>query len=143
VLGPHVLLVPCAAERLVWNTPAAGSYTIRAPARTARYANSISWKPQPVIRSSKGRSNGSRQSATSAWGKLRLAPQTAVHAVSSRADPWAPPRRARRQLAGSQVDVLLGGGRRLFDQLPERIELEQTGLSKTDGVAHLEYRVVR
>jgi dihydrofolate reductase len=41
------------------------------------------------------------------------------------------------------VDVLLGGGRRLFDQLPERIELEQTGLSQTGGVTHLEYRVVR
>jgi dihydrofolate reductase len=41
------------------------------------------------------------------------------------------------------VDVLLGGGRRLFDQLPQRIELEQTGLSQTDGVIHLEYRVVR
>jgi dihydrofolate reductase len=41
------------------------------------------------------------------------------------------------------VDVLLGGGRRLFDQLPRRIELEQTGLSETDGVTHLEYRVVR
>jgi dihydrofolate reductase len=41
------------------------------------------------------------------------------------------------------INVLLGGGRRLFDQLPERIELEQTGLSKTDGVTHLEYRVVR
>jgi dihydrofolate reductase len=41
------------------------------------------------------------------------------------------------------INVLLGGGRRLFDQLPERIELEQTGVSKTDGVAHLEYRVVR
>jgi hypothetical protein len=27
------------------------------------------------------------------------------------------------------VNVLLGGGRRLFDQLPERVELEQTGLS--------------
>ena len=39
------------------------------------------------------------------------------------------------------VDVLLGGGRRLFDELPERIELEQTGLSQTDGVTHLEYRV--
>jgi hypothetical protein len=36
-----------------------------------------------------------------------------------------------------------GGGRRLFDQLPERVELEQTGLSQTDGVTHLEYRVVR
>ena len=41
------------------------------------------------------------------------------------------------------INVLLGGGRRLFDQLPERVELEQTGLSQTDGVTHLEYRVVR
>jgi dihydrofolate reductase len=41
------------------------------------------------------------------------------------------------------IDVLLGGGRRLFDQLPQRIELELTGLSQTDGVTHLEYRVVR
>jgi dihydrofolate reductase len=39
------------------------------------------------------------------------------------------------------VDVLLGGGRRLFDVLPQRIELEQTGVSQTDGVTHLEYRV--
>jgi dihydrofolate reductase len=41
------------------------------------------------------------------------------------------------------INVLLGGGRRLFDQLPKRVELEQTGLSQTDGVTHLEYRVVR
>ena len=41
------------------------------------------------------------------------------------------------------IDVLLGGGRRLFDQLPQRIELEQTGLSQTGGVTHLEYRVLR
>jgi dihydrofolate reductase len=41
------------------------------------------------------------------------------------------------------IDVLLGGGRRLFDQLPQRIELEQTGISQTGGVTHLEYRVVR
>jgi len=41
------------------------------------------------------------------------------------------------------VNVLLGGGRRLFDRLPQRIELEQTGLSRTDDVTHLEYRVVR
>ena len=41
------------------------------------------------------------------------------------------------------VNVLLGGGRRLFDVLPERVELEQTGLSQDDGVTHLEYRVVR
>jgi dihydrofolate reductase len=41
------------------------------------------------------------------------------------------------------VDVLLGGGRRLFDTLPQRVELEQTGLGETAGIAHIEYRVVR
>jgi dihydrofolate reductase len=41
------------------------------------------------------------------------------------------------------VNVLLGGGRSLFDRLPQRIELEQTGLTETDGVTHLAYRVVR
>jgi dihydrofolate reductase len=41
------------------------------------------------------------------------------------------------------VDVLLGGGRRLFDQLPKRVELELTGVTQTDGVTHLEYRVLR
>jgi dihydrofolate reductase len=41
------------------------------------------------------------------------------------------------------IDVLLGGGRRLFDHLPHRVELERTGLSETGGVTHLEYRVLR
>jgi dihydrofolate reductase len=41
------------------------------------------------------------------------------------------------------IDVLLGGGRRLFDELPQRVELEQTGVSQTGGVTHLEYRVRR
>jgi dihydrofolate reductase len=41
------------------------------------------------------------------------------------------------------VNVLLGGGRRLFDQLPQRVELEQTSVRETDGVAHIEYRVAR
>ena len=41
------------------------------------------------------------------------------------------------------VDVLLGDGRRLFERLPRRVELEQTGLSETDGVTHLTYRVAR
>jgi dihydrofolate reductase len=41
------------------------------------------------------------------------------------------------------VDVLLGGGRRLFDTLPERIDLELTGLSQTDSVTHLDYRLIR
>jgi dihydrofolate reductase len=40
------------------------------------------------------------------------------------------------------INVLLGGGPRLFEQLPQRIGLEQTGLSQTDGVTHLEYRVL-
>jgi len=30
-----------------------------------------------------------------------------------------------------------------LDQLPQRIGLEQTWVSETGGVAHLEYRVVR
>jgi dihydrofolate reductase len=41
------------------------------------------------------------------------------------------------------VDVLLGGGRRLFEELPRRIELEQTAVSNTAGITHLTYRVVR
>jgi dihydrofolate reductase len=41
------------------------------------------------------------------------------------------------------VNVLLGGGRRLFDQLPERVELEQRRVSETEGVTHIEYGVVR
>lgn len=41
------------------------------------------------------------------------------------------------------VDVLLGDGRRLFDRLPERVELQQTGFTETDGIAHLTYRVKR
>jgi dihydrofolate reductase len=40
------------------------------------------------------------------------------------------------------IDVL-GGGRRLFDQFPKRIELERTGLGETGGITHLEDRVVR
>jgi dihydrofolate reductase len=41
------------------------------------------------------------------------------------------------------VNVLLGGGRRLFDTLPQRVELEQVKVTETAGVAHIEYRVVR
>ena len=41
------------------------------------------------------------------------------------------------------VNVLLGSGRRMFDELPERVELEQTGLSEDGGIAHVVYRVVR
>ena len=41
------------------------------------------------------------------------------------------------------VDVLLGGGRRMFEELPKRIDLQQTGLREDGGVAHVVYRVVR
>ena len=41
------------------------------------------------------------------------------------------------------VDVLLGGGRRMFETLPKRIDLEQTALNEDGGVAHIVYRVVR
>jgi dihydrofolate reductase len=41
------------------------------------------------------------------------------------------------------IDVLLGGGRRLFDVLPKRVDLELKALSQTGSVAHLEYRVLR
>ena len=40
-------------------------------------------------------------------------------------------------------EVSHDGGRRLFDELPERVELEQTDVSTDDGVTHLSYRVVR
>ena len=42
------------------------------------------------------------------------------------------------------VPVLLGQGRRLFDNLsPEHIELERTRILEGDGVTHLHYRVLR
>jgi riboflavin biosynthesis pyrimidine reductase len=41
------------------------------------------------------------------------------------------------------VDVLLGGGRRLFETLPQRVDLELTKLNQTGSVAHLDYRVLR
>ena len=41
------------------------------------------------------------------------------------------------------VDVLLGGGRRMFEELPQLVELKQTGLGEDGGVAHVVYRVVR
>jgi dihydrofolate reductase len=42
------------------------------------------------------------------------------------------------------IPVLLGQGRRLFDNLdPEQIELERTRTLEGDGVTHMHYRVVR
>jgi dihydrofolate reductase len=41
------------------------------------------------------------------------------------------------------IDVLLGDGRRLFDTLPERIELKQTEVYEAGGVTHVGYKVIR
>lgn len=41
------------------------------------------------------------------------------------------------------VGVLLGGGRRMFEVLPDRVELEQVALGQDPGVTHVTYRVVR
>ena len=59
---------------------------------------------------------------------------------------------AQRALAAGVLDeleihlvpVLLGQGRRLFDNLaPEHVELERTRILEGDGVTHLHYRVLR
>ena len=42
-----------------------------------------------------------------------------------------------------QVPVLFGGGRRLFDVLPSRIELEIVRVVDTPEATHIRYRVVR
>ena len=41
------------------------------------------------------------------------------------------------------VDVPLGGGRRMFEELPHRVDLKQTRLSEDGGVPHVVYRVIR
>ncbi len=41
------------------------------------------------------------------------------------------------------VPVLLGGGRRLFDELPDEIELEIVRVIDTPDATHIRYRVVR
>jgi dihydrofolate reductase len=42
-----------------------------------------------------------------------------------------------------QVPVLFGGGRRMFDVLPARVELEIVRVIDTPGATHLRYRVRR
>jgi dihydrofolate reductase len=41
-----------------------------------------------------------------------------------------------------QVPVLFGGGRRLFELLPARIELEIVGMIDTPEATHIRHRVV-
>jgi dihydrofolate reductase len=43
----------------------------------------------------------------------------------------------------SQIPVLLGGGRRLFDALPSRIELEIVQVIDTPQATHVRYRICR
>jgi dihydrofolate reductase len=40
-----------------------------------------------------------------------------------------------------QIPVLFGGGRRLFEELPSRIELEIVRVIDTPEAAHIRYRV--
>lgn len=47
------------------------------------------------------------------------------------------------ELVLHQVAVLLGGGRRLFGELPEHVRLEPIEITPADGVTHLRYRVRR
>jgi len=47
------------------------------------------------------------------------------------------------ELQISQVPVLFGGGRRLFDVLPTRIELEIVNVIDTPPATHIRYRVRR
>jgi len=42
-----------------------------------------------------------------------------------------------------QIPVLFGDGRRLFDVLPSRVELEVVGVIDTPEATHIRYRVVR
>jgi dihydrofolate reductase len=42
-----------------------------------------------------------------------------------------------------QIPVLFGGGRRLFDVLPSRIELEIVRVIDTPGATHIRYRIRR
>ncbi|HET7507141.1 MAG TPA: dihydrofolate reductase family protein [Solirubrobacterales bacterium] len=45
------------------------------------------------------------------------------------------------ELLVNQVPVILGGGVRLFDEIPPSVKLEQKRLVEGDGVAHLLYRL--
>jgi dihydrofolate reductase len=47
------------------------------------------------------------------------------------------------ELQIDQVPVLFGGGMRLFDVLPERIELEIVRVIDTPRATHIRYRVRR
>jgi dihydrofolate reductase len=47
------------------------------------------------------------------------------------------------ELQISQVPVLFGGGRRLFDVLPARVELEIVKVIDTPNATHIRYRIRR
>ena len=43
----------------------------------------------------------------------------------------------------SQIPVLFGGGRRLFEELPSRVELEIVRVIDTPEATHIRYRIRR
>ncbi|MPZ49846.1 MAG: riboflavin biosynthesis protein RibD [Dehalococcoidia bacterium] len=47
------------------------------------------------------------------------------------------------ELQISQIPVLFGGGRRLFEVLPSRVELEIVRVIDTPGATHIRYRIRR
>jgi dihydrofolate reductase len=47
------------------------------------------------------------------------------------------------ELQTHQIPVLFGGGRRLFEVLPSRVELEVVRVIDTPQATHLRYRVRR
>jgi dihydrofolate reductase len=47
------------------------------------------------------------------------------------------------ELQVHQIPVLLGGGRRLFEVLPSRVELEAVRVIDTPQATHIHYRVRR
>jgi len=47
------------------------------------------------------------------------------------------------ELQDHQVPVLFGGGRRLFDVLPSRIELQVVRVIDTAEATHIRYRIRR
>ena len=76
--------------------------------------------------------------AKAAAGDRTVMVHGAVHRADARSRPacWTSCR-------SHHIPVLFGGGRRLFDLLPSRIELEIVRVIDTPEATHIRYRVVR
>jgi hypothetical protein len=66
-------------------------------------------------------------------------PQTAVGEPGRGPACWA----ADLWPDGNQIPVLFGGGRRLFDGLPSRLELEIVRVVDTPEATHIRYSIRR